>query len=227
MRRTHRPLILYVFWAVLIHAVAFAALVPMATRHASSGGPFIVFLARGYSSPAKGSFVRPTNARPPTETKEVIARVQQEKGSPSDVAQDQREIAGPSDLGGEISGGSIAGTGVFSSGADDDRPVGHSSDGEASYASRLSAVIEAHKWYPPLARLKNIEGTPVLAFRIQSDGRPADMRIERSSRSSILDAAAMATIERISKFPPPPAEIGDRRVWIVPIQYTLQENARN
>ena len=105
--------------------------------------------------------------------------------------------------------------------------IGRFTGSAESYAARVLSTIEAHKWYPFLARLKNIEGTPVLAFRIDREGHPTDTRIERSSWSSVLDAAAMATIEHISNFPPPPAEIGDRRIWIVPIRYQMEDLPRD
>lgn len=61
--------------------------------------------------------------------------------------------------------------------------------------------IENVKTYPPLARKRGIEGTVYISFRISSQGEPQDLKILKSSGSSILDTATLDIVRKAAPFP--------------------------
>ncbi len=73
--------------------------------------------------------------------------------------------------------------------------------GDRDIVTAIRASIERAKSYPPLARKRGIEGTATAEFTINSQGRPENIRIVRSSGSDILDTAAKNTVLRASPFP--------------------------
>jgi TonB family protein len=48
--------------------------------------------------------------------------------------------------------------------------------------------------YPRAGLLDELEGTTVLSFRINADGKAEDVRLERSSRWAVLDEAAFESL---------------------------------
>ncbi|HDK81738.1 MAG TPA: energy transducer TonB [Nitrospirae bacterium] len=65
----------------------------------------------------------------------------------------------------------------------------------------IKSSIERAKTYPVLARKKGIEGTVYIGFRIGPRGEPENLRIIKSSGSSILDKATLAIVKRAAPFP--------------------------
>jgi TonB family protein len=61
--------------------------------------------------------------------------------------------------------------------------------------------IEKAKTYPLLARKRGIEGTVYISFRINSQGQPQDIKILKSSGSSILDTATLELLKKAAPFP--------------------------
>jgi len=66
----------------------------------------------------------------------------------------------------------------------------------------IRAAIERAKSYPPLARMRGIEGAVTIQFRIGAKGNPEEIRIVKSSGFEILDTAAKKTLLQASPLPP-------------------------
>ncbi len=80
-------------------------------------------------------------------------------------------------------------------------------NGEAaqSWKSEIVERISSVKEYPEDARPAS--GTATVAFSVDRAGRITSARLVRSSGSSILDQAAVATVRRANPVPPPPAGV--------------------
>ena len=61
--------------------------------------------------------------------------------------------------------------------------------------------IEKVKTYPILARKRGIEGTVYISFRINPQGEPQNLKILKSSGSSILDTATLDIVKKAAPFP--------------------------
>jgi TonB family protein len=62
---------------------------------------------------------------------------------------------------------------------------------------RIQAAVE----YPPLARLRRLEGVAQVRFAISADGRPREVAVAGSTGHAILDRAALAAVERAAPLP--------------------------
>lgn len=92
-----------------------------------------------------------------------------------------------------------------------------------AYLNSLREEIEKHKYYPPIARSRGIEGTVYVKFYIDNHGRPGEISLERSSGSRILDESALMTIKQIEEtFVTPPPQIRELNITI-PITFRLVE----
>ncbi len=65
----------------------------------------------------------------------------------------------------------------------------------------IRTSIERAKTYPILARKKGIEGTVYISFRVNSEGKPQDIKILNSSGSNILDNATLHIVKKAAPFP--------------------------
>lgn len=74
----------------------------------------------------------------------------------------------------------------------------------AEYAKHVSSLILKAAHYPKDALATRPEGVAVVQFSVAADGRIASRRIRKSSGHAVLDQAALATIDRIGRLPPPP-----------------------
>ncbi len=61
--------------------------------------------------------------------------------------------------------------------------------------------IEKAKTYPVIARKRGIEGTVYISFKINPQGKPQELKILKSSGSSILDTATKDIVKRAAPFP--------------------------
>ena len=69
---------------------------------------------------------------------------------------------------------------------------------------RLLAIrerIQAAVVYPPLARLRRLEGVAHVRFAIAADGRPRELALAGSSGHGILDRAALDAVEAAAPLP--------------------------
>ncbi len=94
----------------------------------------------------------------------------------------------------------------------------------ASYAALLKSWIARQKFYPARARALGIEGVSHVRFRLNESGRLAEVRLEKSAGSPLLDRAAMTMIRRAQPMPvPPPALHNGALEFTLPIAFSLQQ----
>ncbi|CAI2717101.1 Ferric siderophore transport system, periplasmic binding protein TonB [Nitrospina watsonii] len=80
------------------------------------------------------------------------------------------------------------------------------------------------KFYPKMARMRRLEGQPVVKFTIERDGSLSQITINNSSNHEILDSAALKTIQNAAPFPGIPEILNeDRMVLEVPISFILNK----
>ena len=90
------------------------------------------------------------------------------------------------------------------------------------------AILEAHlrkfRKYPRSALRRNIEGTVLIRFRMDRDGKVLSYSVERTSDHAVLDEAALAMIERANPLPPLPDEVPDESIeLIIPANFNITD----
>src|SRR5205823_4628639 len=89
----------------------------------------------------------------------------------------------------------------------------------ASWHSRIVALIERNKAYPPAARSRGETGVVQLAFSIDRQGRVLGSQVVHGSGHAALDQETLATVRRAQPFPPPPADLpGGKFDFTVPVR---------
>jgi protein TonB len=91
------------------------------------------------------------------------------------------------------------------------------------YAATLLAWLEKHREYPRRARMRRQEGTVLLSFVIDRNGRVLEHRIEKSSGFSILDDEVLKMLERAQPLPGMPEHLDrEQLALVVPVQFYLR-----
>jgi protein TonB len=92
----------------------------------------------------------------------------------------------------------------------------------STWKSSLLARLERYKRYPEAARAGREEGTTLLSFTIDRDGRVLDSFIARSSGFARLDDETLAMIARAQPLPKIPPEVpGETLQLVVPIHFSI------
>lgn len=124
----------------------------------------------------------------------------------------QIEPAGPAGGGG---GSTTGGADVTGSGGDPGV--------RAAYMARLQAWLARHKEYPRRARQRRQEGTALLYFAIDRNGRLLGHRLRRSSGHQLLDREVIAMIKRAEPLPRIPAGMNQSRLeLVIPVRFVLR-----
>jgi protein TonB len=93
---------------------------------------------------------------------------------------------------------------------------------QQSYLARLLAYLNRFKHYPPEARSARITGVVMLHFVMDRTGHITTAEISQSSGKPVLDAEALALVQRADPLPAIPADFGrDTINAIVPIEFSL------
>lgn len=105
-----------------------------------------------------------------------------------------------------------------------DNTAGGGLPGETKdYSATLLAWLEKHREYPRRARMRRQEGTVLLYFVIDREGRVLDQRIETSSGFSILDQEVLRMLERAQPLPRMPEKLHRETLELmVPVQFYLR-----
>lgn len=91
------------------------------------------------------------------------------------------------------------------------------------YTATLLAWLEQHKEYPRTARNRRQQGTVMLYFMMDRQGRVSVSRIEQSSGYKALDAEALKMLERAQPLPAiPDAMPNEKLELVVPVQFFLR-----
>ncbi len=92
-----------------------------------------------------------------------------------------------------------------------------------SYLGRVLAQLNRFKQYPRAARQAKIEGVVMLHFVMDADGKVVSSEIAKSSGRPVLDAEALALIQRAQPLPALPADFPTRTLdAVVPVTFSLQ-----
>jgi len=149
-----------------------------------------------------------------TQEKKAPETVQEEEQAPADALAGQEASSGSASA---VSGpAAAAGTGPADGAISADRALANARD---AYTAELYHIIKKYFVYPALARRRGQEGKVQLSFTVGDDGRAQDIKVAGSSGYSLLDRAAVQTIQKIP-LPPPP-----RRAMQIPVTivYRLEE----
>lgn len=88
---------------------------------------------------------------------------------------------------------------------------------------KIFSQIVRHKRYPDAARAKRLSGESLIAFRLDRQGHVSNVRVLKTSGLLVLDAAAVAVIERANPLPPPPAQLSDQALELsIPIRFSVK-----
>jgi len=91
------------------------------------------------------------------------------------------------------------------------------------YRALIAAHLQRHKQYPAAARSGGQQGTVVVSFTIDRNGRVVSRNLARSSGSSILDTEVMAMIARANPMPPFPSAVTESQMaFSVPIRFSVR-----
>ncbi|HWU54515.1 MAG TPA: energy transducer TonB [Rhizomicrobium sp.] len=92
-----------------------------------------------------------------------------------------------------------------------------------SYLGRLLAQLNRFKQYPRAARQAHIEGVVMLHFVMDADGKVQSFEIAKSSGRPVLDAEALALIQRAQPLPALPPDFPTRTLdAVVPVEFSLR-----
>jgi protein TonB len=96
------------------------------------------------------------------------------------------------------------------------------SDVPSTWKNRLLSHLDRYKRYPDAARARRAEGTALLSFGMDRDGRVLGYYLVRSSGYPELDDEVLSMIERASPLPPAPPEIRAQVVQlVVPVRFRM------
>jgi protein TonB len=91
-----------------------------------------------------------------------------------------------------------------------------------SFLGRLLAQLNRFKQYPRAARQAHIQGVVMLHFVMDAQGKVQSFEIAKSSGRPVLDAEALALIQRAQPLPSLPADYPTRTLdAVVPIEFSL------
>lgn len=90
------------------------------------------------------------------------------------------------------------------------------------FVARLLAQLNRFKQYPLAARKAHIQGVVMLHFVMDAQGRVLRADIAKSSGRPVLDAEALALIQRAQPLPPLPADYPTPTLdAVVPVEFSL------
>lgn len=174
--------------------------------------------------PAEAPPTEPVTTRPP-ETAVTASEPEQPPVEPVPNAGRATADAAPAETPTTSAPSSPAGSGgtrEASVGSGETASAGGTPGPSADYMARLSAWLEKHKQYPRRAQRRRQEGTALLQFVIDREGRVIEYRIRESSGHEILDEEVAAMIERAQPLPGFPDDMPRARLeLVVPIQFLL------
>ena len=192
-------------------------------------GLMLVELVGGSPKATEQSTVEPSTASPPPSS-QPIEPPDPMDSSPVDAAASVLATPDRADRPSEHSSSEDAGeTTVMASlgSADLSSPAAAARPGEedewnAFYAA-VRAAIERAKRYPPSARRAGQEDRVTVSFLVLPDGQAEELEVVAPSQYPILNRAAVETVQRVVKFPSPPASADRSARVVVPLVFALHE----
>ena len=97
-------------------------------------------------------------------------------------------------------------------------------EGRDAFLGRLLGQLNRYKQYPRAARAARIEGVVMLHFVMDANGKVLSFEIAKSSGRPLLDAEALALIQRAQPLPALPADFPTRTLdAVVPVEFALHD----
>ncbi len=93
---------------------------------------------------------------------------------------------------------------------------------QATFSSLLLAHLEQYKRYPRTAQTRRQQGMPYIRFVMDREGRVLSAALEKASGFALLDAEALAVLERAQPLPALPDQLGEVLEIVVPIEFFLR-----
>lgn len=94
---------------------------------------------------------------------------------------------------------------------------------DADYLASVLAWLERHKEYPRESQRRRQQGTAILYFELDRQGKVLNYRIKTSSGFAELDREVEAMIKRAEPLPPMPADMAKAKLELqVPVQFRLR-----
>ena len=107
-------------------------------------------------------------------------------------------------------------------GADTQTAVIDADTRTAAMLELLHDAISDHKRYPYLARRQRREGTAQIEFVLHPDGRIDNTALLESSRSQVLDRAALSAVADIAPFKPAEQYLSQAQTFRIDVVFRLQ-----
>ncbi len=79
--------------------------------------------------------------------------------------------------------------------------------GTSETLRQIRSKIERSKYYPLSAKRQNIEGAPIVEFKIANNGSVEYVKLSQTSGSELLDNAAQETVKKAGPYPFYPSPI--------------------
>ena len=96
-------------------------------------------------------------------------------------------------------------------------------DAQTRIRSRLKIELARYFNYPHVARLRGWEGSVLLAFRIEMNGRLERIRVAQSSGFAVLDRSALDSLARVDVIPEAVAWLEGHDIDMqIPVIYRLE-----
>lgn len=94
---------------------------------------------------------------------------------------------------------------------------------EAQIKTRLNTDLARYFDYPYVARLRGWEGTVLLAFNIEANGRLEGIHVARSSGYAVLDDSALSALRKVERLVETTAWLQNRELNMqIPVIYRLR-----
>lgn len=91
------------------------------------------------------------------------------------------------------------------------------------YMQYVYKTVNAHKFYPKMAKRMGVEGKCKISFKILSTGEIENVHLVEKSSFSALNKAALQIIQKIGKFEAFPKSISKKMITLeIPLQYQLK-----
>jgi protein TonB len=92
-----------------------------------------------------------------------------------------------------------------------------------NWQGRLQAHLSRFRRYPTEAQMRRQEGTPMARITMTRAGVVLAVRLEQSSGHALLDAEALALVQRAQPLPPLPPEMEQATIeLVVPLRFQLR-----
>jgi TonB family protein len=90
------------------------------------------------------------------------------------------------------------------------------------YSMRVAQILDQHRRYPAKALLTREQGTVIVDFVIDRQGRLADRHVRQSSGSTVLDNEALSILQQSQPFPAFPDNAPEQSISLsAPIQFHI------